>query len=60
MDKAVSEEEPKLAALASREGGLDTQVVDYEAHDIQVLKGLEGEDRSKVAHRFGPESERQG
>ena len=42
MDKAVSEEEPKLAALASREGGLDTQVVDYEAQDIQVLKGLEG------------------
>ncbi len=42
MDKAVSEEEPILAALASREGGLDTQVVDYEAQDIQVLKGLEG------------------
>jgi DNA gyrase subunit B len=46
MDKAVSEQEPDmttpLAQMASREGGLDTEVVDYEAQDIQVLKGLEG------------------
>ena len=46
MDKAVSEQDPDtttpLASMASREGGLDTEVVDYEADDIQVLKGLEG------------------
>ncbi|HIB69421.1 MAG TPA: DNA topoisomerase IV subunit B, partial [Phycisphaerales bacterium] len=42
MDKAVSPEESKIAAIASREGALNTQVVDYEAQDIQVLKGLEG------------------
>ena len=42
MDKAVSPEESKATAIASREGALNTQVVDYEAQDIQVLKGLEG------------------
>ena len=34
MDKAVSPEESKATAIASREGALNTQVVDYEAQDI--------------------------
>jgi DNA gyrase subunit B len=42
MEKAVSTEEIEGTAVKSREGGLNTQVVDYEATDIQVLKGLEG------------------
>ena len=42
MDKAVSTEEIESTAVKSREGNLNTQVVDYEASDIQVLKGLEG------------------
>lgn len=42
MDKAVSTEEIESTAVKSREGNLNTQVVDYEAEDIQVLKGLEG------------------
>lgn len=42
MEKAVPTEELQPAAIASREGALNTEVVDYEAQDIQVLKGLEG------------------
>lgn len=42
MDKAVSVEEIEGTAVKSREGALDMNVVDYEADDIQVLKGLEG------------------
>ncbi len=42
MDKAVSTEEIEGTAVKSREGNLNTQVVNYEAEDIQVLKGLEG------------------
>lgn len=42
MDKAVTQDESQIAAIASREGALNTEVVDYEAQDIQVLKGLEG------------------
>lgn len=42
MDKAVSPDESQVTAIASREGALNTEVVDYEAKDIQVLKGLEG------------------
>lgn len=42
MDKAVSIEEIEGTAVKSREGNLNTQVVNYEAEDIQVLKGLEG------------------
>jgi DNA gyrase subunit B len=42
MEKAVSQDESQIAAIASREGALNTEVVDYEAQDIQVLKGLEG------------------
>ena len=42
MDKAASTDESQIAAIASREGALNTEVVDYEAQDIQVLKGLEG------------------
>lgn len=42
MDKAVTENEPPATAIASREGALNTQVENYEAQDIQVLKGLEG------------------
>ncbi len=37
-----AEVETELAAVISREGSLSTQVVEYEAGDIQVLKGLEG------------------
>lgn len=46
MEEAVStaEKEPVAtdAPVVSREGSLNTEVVDYEAGDIQVLKGLEG------------------
>ena len=42
MDKAVSTEEIEGTAVKSREGNLNTEVVNYEAEDIQVLKGLEG------------------
>lgn len=42
MEKAVSTEELQPTAIASREGALNTEVVVYEAQDIQVLKGLEG------------------
>lgn len=42
MEKAVSQDEYQATAIASREGALNTEVVDYEAQDIQVLKGLEG------------------
>ena len=42
MDKAVSTEEIEGTAVKSREGNLNTEVINYEAEDIQVLKGLEG------------------
>lgn len=43
LPTAVEEETEKPAVpISSREGQLDTEVVDYEADDIQVLKGLEG------------------
>lgn len=40
MDSGTQEVEG--APIVSREGQLNTEVVDYEAGDIQVLKGLEG------------------
>ena len=46
MDKPGSVQEPEaqvpVEVMASREGSLNMEVVDYEAGDIQVLKGLEG------------------
>lgn len=42
MDKAALGDEAPMTAIASREGGLNMEAVDYEAQDIQVLKGLEG------------------
>lgn len=46
MDKPGSVQEPEVQVpvevMASREGSLNMEVVDYEAGDIQVLKGLEG------------------
>jgi DNA gyrase subunit B len=42
MEKAVSTEEIEGTAVKSREGALNMSAVDYEADDIQVLKGLEG------------------
>ena len=42
MEKTISTEESQPAAIASREGALNTEVNEYEAQDIQVLKGLEG------------------
>ena len=41
MDSGTQETE-NPAPIVSREGSLDMEVVDYEAGDIQVLKGLEG------------------
>lgn len=42
MEKTISTEESQPTAIASREGALNTEVNEYEAQDIQVLKGLEG------------------
>lgn len=42
MDKAGTADEIHGTAVKSREGALNTQVMEYEATDIQVLKGLEG------------------
>lgn len=42
MEKAAPTAEKEATPVVSREGSLNTEVVDYEAGDIQVLKGLEG------------------